>query len=107
MRQSHVFNVARAFPIGQLCERHGTVLLDARKCSHVAVAARTHYDIELREPLDRSQAGGGMFQTTALVTRNRIFVPVPEALAAEFQNAGGPKEYFVRFDVLSIEVERV
>jgi molecular chaperone HtpG len=64
-----------------------------------------YYDIELREPIDRSQAGGGMFHTTTLITRNRIFVPVPEALAEEFQITGGPKEFFVRFDVLSSQTD--
>ena len=60
-----------------------------------------YYDIELREPIDHSNAGGGMFRTTTLITKNRIFVPVPEALAEEFKLATGPKEFFVRFDVLS------
>lgn len=60
-----------------------------------------YYDIELRQPIDHTNAGGGMFRTTTLITKNRIFVPVPEALAEEFKVAGGPKEFFVRFDVLS------
>lgn len=60
-----------------------------------------YYDIELREPIDRANAGGGMFQTTTLITKNRIFVPVPPALTAEFEIAGGPREFFVRFDILS------
>jgi molecular chaperone HtpG len=64
-----------------------------------------YYDIELREPIDRSLAGGGMFRTTTLITKNRIFVPVPEALAEEFQITGGPKEFFVRFDVLSSQMD--
>ena len=60
-----------------------------------------YYDIELREPIDYVNAGGGMFRTTTLITKNRIFVPVPEALAEEFKVASGPKEFFVRFDILS------
>jgi molecular chaperone HtpG len=60
-----------------------------------------YYDIELREPLDQTNAGGGMFRTTTIITKNRIFVPVPEALAEEFEVASGSKEFFVRFDVLS------
>jgi molecular chaperone HtpG len=60
-----------------------------------------YYDIELREPIDRAKASGGMFSTTTLITKNRIFVPVPESLAEEFKIAGGSKEFFVRFDILS------
>lgn len=60
-----------------------------------------YYDIELRKPIDQSNSGGGMFRTTTLITRNRIFVPVPEGLIEEFRVATGPKEFFVRFDVIS------
>lgn len=60
-----------------------------------------YYDIELREPIDHAKASGGMFRTTTLITKNRIYVPVPETLAEEFKIANGPKEFFVRFDVLS------
>jgi molecular chaperone HtpG len=60
-----------------------------------------YYDIELRKPIDLSRAGGGMFRTTTLITNNRIFVPVPEGLQEEFKVGTGPKEFFVRFDVLS------
>ena len=60
-----------------------------------------YYDIELREPIDHAKASGGMFRTTTLITKNRIFVPVPDTLAEEFKIAHGPKEFFVRFDVLS------
>jgi molecular chaperone HtpG len=63
-----------------------------------------YYDIELRKPIDQSKAGGGMFRTTTLITKNRIFVPVPEGLQEEFKVATGPKEFFVRFDVLSSPV---
>jgi molecular chaperone HtpG len=60
-----------------------------------------YYDIELREPIDLSKTSGGMFPTTTLITKKRIFVPVPDALAEEFRIGAGPKEFFVRFDILS------
>jgi molecular chaperone HtpG len=60
-----------------------------------------YYDIELREPIDLSKTSGGMFPTTTLITKKRIFVPVPDALAEEFRIDDGPKEFFVRFDILS------
>ena len=42
-----------------------------------------------------------MFPATTLITKNRIYVPVPETLAEEFKIDKGPQEFFVRFDVLS------
>jgi molecular chaperone HtpG len=62
-----------------------------------------YYDIELREPIDRAKTSGGMFPTTTLITKRRIFVPVPDELAEEFRLESGPKEFFVRFDLLSAE----
>jgi molecular chaperone HtpG len=59
-----------------------------------------YYDIELRKPIDGAKTAGGMFPTTTLITRNRIFVPVPAVLQEEFQVAGGAKEFFVRFDLI-------
>jgi molecular chaperone HtpG len=63
-----------------------------------------YYDIELRDPLDGTKTGGGMFPTTTLITKKRIFVPVPDGLVEEFRIAAGPKEFFVRFDTLSSDV---
>lgn len=60
-----------------------------------------YYDIELKNPIDNSKTGGGMFATTTLITKDRIFVPVPSILQSEFQVEGGPKEFFVRFDLLT------
>lgn len=63
-----------------------------------------YYDIELRGPIEHTKASGGMFPTTTLITKKRIFVPIPDTLAEEFKIATGPKEFFVRFDVLSSDV---
>ena len=63
-----------------------------------------YYDIELRKPIEHAKAGGGMFPTTTLITKKRIFVPIPDTLAEEFKIAAGPKQFFVRFDVLSSDV---
>jgi molecular chaperone HtpG len=59
-----------------------------------------YYDIELREPLDEQAASGGMFPTTTLVLKNRIYVPVPKALEPAFELVDGVKEFFVRFDAI-------
>jgi molecular chaperone HtpG len=62
-----------------------------------------YYDIELRDPIDSTKTGGGMFPTTTLIMKERIFVPVPDTLAEEFRIGEGPKEFLVRFDLLSSE----
>lgn len=63
-----------------------------------------YYDIELREPIEHTKASGDMFPTTTLITKNRIFVPIPDMLVEEFKIAAGPKQFFVRFDVLCSDV---
>jgi molecular chaperone HtpG len=64
-----------------------------------------YYDIELREPIEQSKASGGMFPTTTLITKTRVFIPVPDELTDAFQVAAGPKEFFVRFDVLASDID--
>ncbi len=59
-----------------------------------------YYDIELREALREKAASGGMFPTTTLVLKNRIYVPVPKTLEPAFQLVDGVKEFFVRFDAI-------
>jgi molecular chaperone HtpG len=59
-----------------------------------------YYDIELREPLEEKAAGGGMFATTTIILKNRIYVPVPVGLESAFKLVDGVKEFFVRFDVI-------
>ena len=60
-----------------------------------------YYDIELREPIQPERAGGSMFPTTTIITKKRIFIPVPDPLVDEFRITKGSKEFFVRFDLLS------
>lgn len=63
-----------------------------------------YYDIELRNPLEPLSAGGSPLPTTTLITKNRIFVPVPDALREQFVVAVEPREFFVRFDILRSDV---
>jgi molecular chaperone HtpG len=63
-----------------------------------------YYDIELRSPIKPTKAGGSMLPTTTLITKKRIFVPIPDTLVDEFKIDTGPKEFFVRFDILSSDV---
>jgi molecular chaperone HtpG len=59
-----------------------------------------YYDIKLNDPLDVQMTGGAMFPTTTIVTKNRIFVPVPKLLESAFQITDGAKEFFIRFDTI-------
>lgn len=59
-----------------------------------------YYDIKLKESLETQITGGAMFPTTTIVTKNRIFVPVPKVLEPAFQITDGAKEFYVRFDTI-------
>jgi len=59
-----------------------------------------YYDIELRGKRSAGVAGGTAVATTTIVTRNRIFVPVPAQLTECFRVTDSPVEFYVRFDVL-------
>lgn len=59
-----------------------------------------YYDIELKEPLGIQTTGGSMFPTTTIVTKNRIYIPIPKGLEPAFQITGGAKEFYVRFDTI-------
>ncbi len=59
-----------------------------------------YYDIKLKEPLHTQTTGGAMFPTTTIVTKDRIYVPVPKVLEPAFKITDGAKEFYVRFDTI-------
>jgi molecular chaperone HtpG len=59
-----------------------------------------YYDIELKDPLDTAATGGAMIPTTTIITKNRIYVPVPLVLEPAFEITAGAKEFYVRFDTI-------
>lgn len=59
-----------------------------------------YYDIELKTPLEIDQTGGSMFPSTTIVTKNKIYIPVPDILEPTFQVTEGTKEFYVRFDTI-------
>jgi molecular chaperone HtpG len=59
-----------------------------------------YYDIELREPLSTTTMGGSMLPTTTIITKDRIYVPVPSELEQAFRITVGAKEFYVRFDTI-------
>lgn len=60
-----------------------------------------YYDIELQGQIQKSKTGGSMFPTTTIVTDGRVFIPIPDVLKENFQVGDTPREFFVRFDILS------
>ena len=59
-----------------------------------------YYDIKLKEPLGAETTGGRMLPTTTIVTRDRIYIPVPSVIEPVFRIAHGAKEFYVRFDTI-------
>lgn len=65
-----------------------------------AAEVSLYYDIELKTPLETDQTGGSMFPSTTIVTKNKVYIPVPNILEAAFQVVEGTKEFYVRFDTI-------
>jgi molecular chaperone HtpG len=59
-----------------------------------------YYDLELKDPLGTVVTGGKMVPTTTIITKNRIYIPVPDLLTRAFEITSGAKEVFVRFDTI-------
>jgi molecular chaperone HtpG len=59
-----------------------------------------YYDLQTREPVD-APAGGGPFPTATIVLKDRVFIPIPDAIRASFVPALGERKRFeVRADIL-------
>ena len=41
-----------------------------------------------------------MFPTTTIITKDRIYIPVPKELEPAFHITEGAKEFYVRFDTI-------
>ena len=59
-----------------------------------------YYEIELFEDIG-GEAGGGVFPTTTIITKRRLFIPIPSNLRQFFELEGRDKrEFYVRFDII-------
>ena len=67
---------------------------------HPSGSITLYYDIELKTPLAEHQANGMMLPTTTLILKDRLFVPVPTELEAEFRITEGAKQFYVNFDTI-------
>lgn len=67
--------------------------------THASSLLTLYYDIELKERIVGESTGGTAFPTTTIMTKNRIYVPIPEELMPSFEiGEGDKKEFFVRYD---------
>lgn len=64
-----------------------------------------YYDIELKSKLPEQIGFGGIFKTTTIITKDRIFIPIPNQLIKEFEVDEEAKEFFVRHDILYSQSE--
>lgn len=66
-----------------------------------------YYDVQMSEPVAPT-SGGGSFETTTIVMKNQIFIPVPEPLRQAFlPDNGETKRLEVRCDLLYIDGGRI
>lgn len=62
-----------------------------------------YYDVQMSEPV-ASTSGGGSFETSTIIMKNQIFIPIPESLRAAFLPAAGEtKRLEIRCDLLYID----
>ncbi len=59
-----------------------------------------YYDMELKKHLDNNLTGGDQLQTSTIVTKDKIFVPVPHVLEGYFSLNDGPLHFSIHYDVV-------
>lgn len=69
--------------------------------THASSNLSLYYDIELRERLKDEKTGGAPIPTTTILTKNKIFIPVPDDLMEYFNITEGIKEFYVRHDIIT------
>lgn len=62
-----------------------------------------YYDMELKKHLDSELTGGGMVPTTTIITKDKVFVPIPHELEEYFSLREGALKFSIHYD--SVEGE--
>lgn len=62
-----------------------------------------YYDMELKKHLDSDLTGGGMIPTTTIITKDKVFIPIPHELEDYFSLREGALKFSIHFD--SVEGE--
>ena len=57
-----------------------------------------YYDMELKKHLDRDLTGGKMLPTTTIITKNKVFVPIPHELEDYFSLREGALNFTIHYD---------
>ncbi|GAI13671.1 unnamed protein product [marine sediment metagenome] len=68
--------------------------------THASARFSLYYDIEMFKDT-RELVGSGILPTTTIVTKNRIFMPVPNSLKRFFKLVEDKMRFYVKFDTLS------
>lgn len=64
-----------------------------------------YYDLQTREPVD-APAGGGVYPTSTIVLKDRLFIPIPDEIKSSFiPQSGQRKRFEVKADILRTEIE--
>jgi len=62
-----------------------------------------YYDLQTRDSISQN-SGGKAYQTSTMVLKNVIYIPVPEEIEASFVPAPGERKRFeVRCDLLRVD----
>ena len=62
-----------------------------------------YYDIDLLKPIRHNADYGTSLPTTTIITKDRIFVPIPNQLIDDFKIEADSKEFFVHYDIIYSE----
>lgn len=70
---------------------------------HVSNKITLYYDIELKDKIDEKNIGGGHFATTTIITKDKIFIPIPDMLKESFllDKNNTTREFFIRYDIIT------
>lgn len=62
-----------------------------------------YYDMELKKHLNSDLTGGGMIPTTTIITKDKVFIPIPHELEDYFSLRAGTLKFSIHYD--SVEGE--
>ena len=66
-----------------------------------------YYDLQTRDIIE-APSGGGTYPTCSIVLKNRIYIPIPDVISANFIPALGEKKRFeIKADILRTEASKV
>lgn len=70
---------------------------------HISNKITLYYEVQLKEPMNTNPIGGAHFLTTTIITKDKIFIPIPEILESAFylDKIHNSKEYYIRFNLVT------